>query len=143
MKTLNELYAEVMADENLQNEYIQAAESSKTEGFLKAHGCEATLEEFDEFMKDAERISGELSDDELENVAAGKKCMTIYKEGRPVVTVLNDCQQFMCGKCNHPDGYFEIGVCANCGTPAWCVNCRFCKYEGGLWLCYNDKRKNN
>ena len=65
MKTLNDFYAEVMADESLKAEYIEAAENGKIEEFLKAHGCEVTLSEFDEFMKNADVKSGELSDDEM------------------------------------------------------------------------------
>ena len=42
MKTLDELYREVMADDSLKSEYIEAAGNGGAADFLKAHGCEAT-----------------------------------------------------------------------------------------------------
>ena len=146
MKTLDELYAEVNADDALKKEYIEAVENGKIEEFLKAHGCEATLSEFDEFMKNADVKSGELSDDELDNVAAGKKCGTVYKDGHPVVTVANCCEHFVCKKCGTHGREYAIGwKCANfkCSAGAYCNTCRECKYEGGLWICYSRHRVNN
>ena len=152
MKTLNELYIEVNADESLKAEYVEAAENGKIEEFLKAHDCEATISEFDEFMKNADGKSGELSDDELDNVAAGKKCGTVYKNGRPVVAVTNgyECDYFRCKTC----GKTRAEVCQdsskgpvlspNCHRSGpRCGRCKHCKYIGGLWLCYCEERVNN
>ena len=150
MKNLNELYAKVMADETLKNEYIEAAENGKIEEFLKAHDCEATISEFDEFMSKAGMKNGELEDDELDNVAAGKKCGTVYKDGRPVVATFNVCDRYQCKTCGKGRGEVQTGSfrgirfadgCSDHGE--MCIGCKFCKYKGGLWLCYHPERVNN
>ena len=69
MKTLQDLYSEVIANDELKNEFMEAAKDGRTTEFLKAHGCEATVEELAAFMK--ERESGELSDEELDDAAGG------------------------------------------------------------------------
>ena len=50
MKTLQELYNEVIASEELKKEYFQAVSDKKVGTFMKAHGCEATAEEFKTFL---------------------------------------------------------------------------------------------
>ena len=145
MKTLDELYHEVMADDSLKSEYIEAAGNGGAADFLKAHGCEATEQELEEFMKNGGK-SGELSDDELDNVAAGKKCGTVYKNGRPVVTIWNACEHFGCKKCGKLGVLMYNGwrcLTLSCDTIADCQHCKFCRYTGGLWLCYNDARRND
>ena len=69
MKTLQDLYNEVITNDELKTEFMEAAKDGRTMGFLKAHGCEATEEELAVFLK--ERTMGELSDDELDNAAGG------------------------------------------------------------------------
>ena len=65
MKTLQELYNEVIASEELKKEYLQAVSDKKVGTFMKAHGCEATAEE------SQKTVDKELSVEELENVAGG------------------------------------------------------------------------
>jgi len=151
MKTIKELYNEVMADENLQREYVSAAENDRVDEFLKAHGCGAYEEDIEKFFAEMTEKSGELDDDELENVAAGKKCGTVYKDNRPVVAIINKCNRFKCKHCKSDDSSltyemldaFEGGRCSVCWASAACGNCIYCKYKGGLWICYNDERINN
>ena len=69
MKTLQELYSEIIASEELKAAFAEAAKSGKTAEFLKAQGVEATAEELAAFLKS--RPGGELSDEELDNVAGG------------------------------------------------------------------------
>ena len=69
MKTLQELYKEIIASEELKTAFVEAAKAGKTVEFLKAQGCEATTEELAVFLK--KQTSGELSDEELDNVAGG------------------------------------------------------------------------
>ena len=143
MKTLDELYREVMEDDALKSAYIEAAGSGRAEDFLKAHGCEVTAAELEEFMKNGGK-SGELTDDELDNVAAGKKCGTIYHNGRPVVTALNSCDRWRCYLCEcsrrekhkntHTPGYVS-GHCCN--------TCKYYKLSGALYLCEHPARRNN
>ena len=67
MKTLEELYNEILADEGLKEQLKAAAKENKVEEFFKAHGCEATIEEVKEFINSKK----EVSLDELDSAAGG------------------------------------------------------------------------
>ncbi|MBP5166453.1 MAG: hypothetical protein ILP09_04265 [Oscillospiraceae bacterium] len=69
MKTLQELYSEIIASDELKAAFAEAAKDGKAAEFLKAHGCEATAEELAAFLKS--RSNGEISDEELDSVAGG------------------------------------------------------------------------
>jgi hypothetical protein len=71
MKTIQELYNEIMANKELKEQFIEAAKAGKQEEFLKAHGCEATLEEVKAFLEAKQNEDAPLSFDELENAAGG------------------------------------------------------------------------
>ena len=73
MKTVQELYGEIIASDELKRDFVEAMKADGLEDFLKAHGCEATKEEVKEFVetKAAGDDPIELSDDELRHVAAG------------------------------------------------------------------------
>lgn len=85
MKTLEELYKDIAASEELKNAYAQAQNEGRAQEFLKEHGCEATAKELSAFI--AEKSSGELSDDELDNVSGGgcSEKITCSYCGKPVV----------------------------------------------------------
>ncbi len=69
--TLQEIYDKVMASEELKRSFAEAAgDKGKLEAWLKANGSDATAEQVSEFLK-AKQTSGEVSDDDLENVAGG------------------------------------------------------------------------
>ena len=51
MKTIQELYNEVMENQELKEKFIEAANAGKQEDFLKEQGCEATLEEVAAFLQ--------------------------------------------------------------------------------------------
>lgn len=73
MKTMQELYSEIAASDELKGALVEAMKANKVEDFLKAHGCEATPEEVQEFIED--KAAGddpiELSEDELRYVVGG------------------------------------------------------------------------
>ena len=87
---------------------------------------------------------GELSDEEIDNVAGGG----CYHDGKLVVTVgTNACEHFMCERCgnrktesvlgpisSHFDPYTTALHIENCG------NCIWCKYIDALWLCTYKNR---
>ena len=150
MKTLSlkELYAEVMASEALKKEYFAAANDKKVTEFLRAHGCEATEQELNAFLSNPKELpQGEVCDDELDAVAGG----TCYKDGRPVVTVMNGCEYWTCDKCKVSStvnyytarGSLSCTRCSVCGSVTYCMHCEYCHYEDALWQCYNPKRHNN
>lgn len=73
MKTMRELYDEVIASDELKKAFAEAMKANKLGDFLKEHDCEATEEEVKEFIeaKAAADAPIELSEDELRDVAAG------------------------------------------------------------------------
>ena len=71
MKTIQELYNEVMENQELKAKFIEAAKAGKQEDFLKEHGCGATTEEVAAFLKTRSEEDAPLSLDELENSAGG------------------------------------------------------------------------
>ncbi|MEE5993515.1 MAG: hypothetical protein V3G42_09775 [Oscillospiraceae bacterium] len=71
MKTLQELYHEVIKSDELKKEFLEAGKNGKAEEFIKAHGCDATLDEIKDFLEAQAKADKELSADELENVAGG------------------------------------------------------------------------
>lgn len=95
-------------------------------------------------MKNADGKSGELSDDELDNVAAGKKCGTIYHDEKPVVTALNSCKRWRCCLCEcnrnemHKDTHTP-GII----TGHFCKDCKYYELFGMLYLCTHPARHNN
>ena len=72
MKTIQELYNEVMENQELKEKFIEAANAGKQEAFLKEHGCDATVEEVVAFLKAKNEEDAPLSLDELENSAGGE-----------------------------------------------------------------------
>ena len=75
MKTVQELYKEIMSDKELKARAVEAAKAGKLEAFLKDHGCEATMEEIAVFLTEKAKADAPLSSNELEN-AAGGECNT-------------------------------------------------------------------
>ena len=69
MKTIRELYKEIVASDGLKAAFLDAVKDGKTADFLKAHGCEATEAEITAFLK--EQAAGELSDEELDDASGG------------------------------------------------------------------------
>ena len=81
MKTIQELYNEVMENQELKAKFIEAAKAGKQEAFLKEQGCDATLEEVAAFLKAKAEADTPLSLDELENSAGGKCNKETHDEG--------------------------------------------------------------
>ena len=72
MKTLNELYTEVAASDALKNEFLALKTPEDIVAFAKKHGCDATLDDIKAFFEEKQKASGELSEEDLEQVAGGK-----------------------------------------------------------------------
>ena len=100
----------------------------------KENGVEITKEEADTYFRQLHPTSGELSDEELDNVAGGG----CYNGDRLVTTVLSYCDEWRCkddGSQCYIDGLFVS--CNTCRVAAYCHSCHYCTYEKGLWLCNN------
>ena len=92
MKTLQELYNEVIASEELKKEFLEAGKNGKAEEFIKNHGCDATADEIKAFLENLTKSDKELSTDELENVAGGTcNDATAYETVFSVLTIAIGC----------------------------------------------------
>ena len=90
MKTIQELYKEVMASDELKKALLDAAKDGKVMDFLKANGCDATEEELKAlFEKKSE--DKELTADELDNIAGGESCTKKALDATLSVTTLAYC----------------------------------------------------
>ena len=72
MKTLDELYAEVMNSEELKNEFLTLKTPEDIVAFAAKNGRTAALDEIKAFFEEKAKTSGELSEDDLAQVAGGK-----------------------------------------------------------------------
>ena len=76
MKTVEELFKEIEASKDLQKglSSIGKGQYAEIEAFLKKHDCDASAEEFIDFLKSQKKlqVDGELSDDAAETVAGGR-----------------------------------------------------------------------
>ena len=72
MKTVQELFQEVMSDQELKVKAVEAAKAGRLEAFLREHDCGATLEEVSAFLKEKANGDMPLSAGELENAAGGE-----------------------------------------------------------------------
>lgn len=114
----------------------QAKAASSAEELIalaKENGAELTQEEAQAYFAQLHK-SGELSDEELDNVAGGG-CHN--KDGRLVVTVWYSCNDFTCKKCGRKNtgDHFHIIDGYRTNYMQQCQFCKYMSYESGLWLC--------
>ena len=130
---------------------LKAKEAKSAEELLaiaKENGLELTEESAKAYYEQLHK-TGEVSDDELDNVSGGG-CYT--KDGRLVVTVANFCDLWTCKDCGR--GCFGDFSQHECRTgfyllertgnkhPVVCNTCKHISYEDCLWLCnHEDNRK--
>ena len=120
------------------NELLQKAKDAKSAeellSFAKENGVELTEDEAAEYFAQMHK-SGELSDEELDNVAGGG-CHK--KDGRLIVTLMHSCDNYVC-KCGRSGEHtHHVGNIVTV-LPS-CKSCKYCSYEGGLWLCNNPNK---
>jgi len=87
MKTIEELYEEIRASDELKKAFSLAMKENRVEEFAKAHGCEASMADAMAFMKSLKER--ELTEDDMEKVAGGKGCSSM--------TCTCTINPFMCG----------------------------------------------
>ena len=71
MKTLQELYNEVMNSDALKTEFLALTTPEQVVAFDVKNGCPATLEEIKSFFEEQSAAAGELSDEKMAMVAGG------------------------------------------------------------------------
>ena len=122
----------------LNKELLAKAKNAKTPEELIAHakenGTEMTEESAEAYYNLLHPQNGEVSDDELDNVAGGG----CHNGGKLVVSVMHYCDEW---RCKDDGSQCDIdGILVNCNTcrvAAYCFSCKYCSYEKGLWLCNN------
>lgn len=134
------------------NEMIMKGKNANTVEELKEMAAEQdwdmTDEEAAQNFEELQRClakrqkSGELSDDELDNVSGGG----CYKDNRLVVTTFNWCDEFVCkcggrGRILNELNESDSGTCKRCKKRVKCSHCKYCSYEKGLWLCNNPSKR--
>ena len=73
MKTLQELYSEVMASDEMKKEFIEAFKAKEaTEAVLKKYGCEASFEELQAFLKEKQEDDEVVSEEDVKAIAGGR-----------------------------------------------------------------------
>lgn len=143
--------------ETLTPEMIEKARSTKTAEELLALAKEAGMEDFTEESAEAyfallHPATGAVADDELESVAGGG----CYNKDELVVTLMTTaCEdRYVCKYCGarRAQSYPTLdGIAHSCGNAGsaltrdylcnLCGNCRYIKYERGLWLCSNSQKR--
>lgn len=92
MKTIEELYTELLTSEDKKKELAKALKENKVEDFLKANDCKATVEEAIAFMKEKNKAQGEISDAELDNISGGNAaCDAAASVGMSIVSIGISC----------------------------------------------------
>ena len=71
MKTIQELYNEVMNSDTLKTEFLALTTPEQVVAFAEKNGCPATLEEIKSFFEEQSAAAGELSDEKMAMVAGG------------------------------------------------------------------------
>ena len=69
MKTIEELYNEINASEELKKAVSEIRDKEAFADFLKEQGCEASVDEFEKFVKS--QTEGEIGDDAAGAAAGG------------------------------------------------------------------------
>ena len=133
------------------DEVLEKGKAAKNPEELKAmaanEGWQMTDEEAASYFEElkeltGEKKTGELSDDELDNVSGGG----CYKDNRLVVTTFNWCDEFVCkcggrGRILNELNESDSGTCKRCKKRVKCSHCKYCSYEKGLWLCNNPSKR--
>jgi len=120
---------------NLNKELIEKAKQAKSAeeilALAKGNGVSMTEEQAKAAYAQFHPVSGEISDDELENVAGGG-CHA--KDGRLVVSVNYSCPNWKVMM--QEDPLTGIPYPISYAYPK-CQNCKYRSIEHELWLCNN------
>ena len=102
--------------DKLKDEFIEKARNAKTAeefaSIAKENGIALTEKDANMYFTELNSKAGELADDELDNVAGGIKCGTVYKDGWPVVIPnCNSCEYY---NYNQSSEYLKDDHCTSC-----------------------------
>ncbi|MGN1421939.1 MAG: hypothetical protein ACI4XA_01045 [Oscillospiraceae bacterium] len=77
MKTIEQFWSEITANEELSEKLEQIANKQELEALLNENEVDCTEEQFNEFILAKANTSGELTDEQLDTVAGGDECIGI------------------------------------------------------------------
>jgi len=135
---------------NFNEEAIAKAKQAKSVEELltlaKESGVEMTAEQSQEIFAQLNPKSGELADDELDNVAGGG-CYT--RDGQLIVMPYYGCGFWTCRNCGGSEIIMPFGerksgydVCKGCGDDGGsCVECRYVVDNGSYYTCSHPSYK--
>ena len=133
---------------NLNEEALAKAKKAKSVEELltlaEKSGVDMTTEQAQEIFARLNQKSGELADDELDNVAGGG-CYT--GEGNLVVSAGYVCNLWQCNKCGNTEvtrssiGRKKSCPNPNCDSFQACPDCVYGFSQAGLLLCSNPRYK--
>lgn len=129
--------------EEQMKKFNEAKSAEELIAFAEKEGLDISEAEIRKYYNATHKCpEGEISDDELDNVAGGA---CYYSDGRMVTTLLNYCDHWThcdCGGHRHRDERECLIVCDRCkATSPFCNNCSYCTYENALWLCNHDANR--
>ena len=114
----------------------------------KENGVEMTEESAKAYyeLMQVQIKTGELSDEELDNVAGGG---CFKSDGRAITTPYSSCEHFCCSECGggRMPGCDDNYVCTmyqkhtTWGDNAFCKRCKYMSYESELWYCNHPANK--
>ena len=107
MKSLQELYNEVIASEEMKTEFLECGKTQEaTAEFLKKYDCTASVDELKAFLNEKMTAeSGELSEEELKQIAGGTKSSKITADLLVTLLAFGGCvtQSLYVGKFDDED----------------------------------------
>ena len=69
MKSLEEFFKEVRSNEEMKKAFVSAFKDDRTEEFLKAHDCDASVSDVNDFLNGTKDEA--VSEDDLAKIAGG------------------------------------------------------------------------
>lgn len=111
----------------------QAKSAEELLALAKENGIELSEDEAKAYFEQLNK-SGELSDDELDNVAGGG---CYYDDGRLVVTCGYYCKRFECSVCGlaFSPKFTELHKCYSGLHASTCDDCKYKTNKGARMLC--------
>lgn len=118
-------------DEKILEKARQAKTPEELIALAKEKGVELTETDAKTYFEKLNTKGGELADDELDNVAGGRKCGTMYFMDRPIVTACNSCE------------LYEDEVTRSTELRGMCGSCYYSKTLDIFLVCNCPSRRNN
>jgi len=127
-------------NEEIYEKAMKAKNAEELFSLAKENDIPLTQEQAQAYFARLNPQSGELADDELDNVAGGcgeLKTYT-YLEGMRVVSQYDNCNFWIC-RCGFNAFDDQTGTCERCNLMVCCANCRY--YASDKGCCSNANNR--